>query len=142
VNFDQDDVRNLALCAWKEARGEGIGGVYAVMHVICNRVNSPGFPKTVHDVIYQKNAFTSMSVPSDPEFNLEPPDTDPVWRAALADAPSVLGGDDDPTLGARYYANLKNVTSGWFTRTISGPDGAGTPEHPFTVKIGKHSFYK
>lgn len=135
--FDDNDVHSLALCAWKEARGNGISGCVYVMHSVVNRVDTPGFPKTIHDVIYQKNAFTSMSVPSDPEFNLEPKSNDPVWLACLADAPEVLKGADDPTLGAVYYSNEENVTSGWYKRNI-----IDSGLHPITVKYGQHTFRK
>jgi hypothetical protein len=50
--------------------------------------------------------------------------------------------DIDPTKGAHYYANLKNIDKGgWFERVISGPNGAGTPEHPLLTVIGHHTFY-
>jgi|SRR5579863_1507704 len=136
MTYDQTDVQNMALCAWKESRGDGIGACYAQMHVVMNRVKAPDFPKTVHDVIYQKNAFTSMSVPTDPEYNLVPPADDAVWQACLTDAPNVLGGDDDPTGGAVWYSNEKNVTSGWYKDNIE------TAAHPITVVIGHHTFRK
>ena len=37
MTYDQDDLDSIALCAWKEARGEGTPGMLAVMHVIYNR---------------------------------------------------------------------------------------------------------
>jgi len=134
---DLNDLHSLALVAWKEARGEGIQGCRAVMHLVENRVGHPGFASTLHDVIYGKNQFTSMSVPSDPEFNLEPAANDVIFRACMTLAHS-LESDPDPTLGAHYYANLKYVTSGWFERNIvSDP-----VNHPVTVKIGNHTFYR
>ena len=137
MTYDQDDVQNVALCSWKEARGDGIAACYYVMHVIVNRVGKPGFAHTVHDVIYGKNQFSSMSIPTDLEYNLQPPATDPVWIACLADAPNVLGGDDDPTKGAIWYANPKTATSGWFATNI-----AGNPVlHPVLCTIGHHVFY-
>lgn len=143
MNFDNLDVDNLALVTWKEARGEGLEGCRAVMHVIVNRVGAKDFPTTLHNVIYQKNAFTSMSVSSDPEFNLKPNVGDTIYAACENLAQLVLSGrDPDVTNGAHYYANLKNTTSGWFFRNISGPDGKGTREHPVTVTIGHHTFYR
>lgn len=137
MQYDQNDVHNLALVAWKEARNGGISSCYYVMHVICNRVAAPGFPKTIHDVIFQKNAFSSMTVPSDPEFSLQPPAQDPIWLACLVDAPNVLSGDDDPTKGALYYANEANIQfNGWYARNIIGrPD-----LHPVTVVYGQHTY--
>jgi spore germination cell wall hydrolase CwlJ-like protein len=134
--MDANDVHSLALCAWKEARGEHVDGCRAVMHVIRNRVGAPGFAHTLHDVIYGKNQFTSMSVPSDPEFNLEPSSGDGVFAECLAIAEGIEG-DPDLTNGARYYANVKNVTSGWFFRAIIGDPAA----HPIVAQVGHHTFY-
>lgn len=139
------DVQNLALVAWKEARGEGIDGCCAVMHVIVNRVGHPGFAATLHDVIYGRNQFTSMSVPSDPEFNLAPntPESgalnDYIYAQCLSVAQSMLGGYlADETKGAHYYANLHEIEQGgWFERNIvSNPEG-----HPVTAIIGHHTFF-
>lgn len=142
MEYDDNDVHNMALCIWKEARGEGPLGMRAVAHVIKNRVGAIGFPKNLHDVIYQKNAFTSMSVPSDPEFNLIPPPGDPQFGCCLTLCSLVLsGGDEDLTDNAHYYENAATATSGWFGRVIAGPDGLGTPNHQFTGQIGKQKFY-
>lgn len=139
MTFDSTDVNNLALVTWKEARGEGPVGCRAVMHVIFNRVGTPGFAHTLHDVIYGKNQFTSMSVSSDPEFNLTPADNDVIYKACQNLAQSVLSGSDtDCTNGAHYYANLKNTTSGWFFTHIVND----TVNHPVTATIGHHTFFK
>ncbi len=136
VAYDDNDKHSLGLCAWKEARNQTIIGMRAVMSVILNRVGAPGFAHTLHDVIYGKNQFTSMSVPSDPEFNLEP--SGGMWDAAQALADQVLDGSlPDNTNGAHYYANLRTATSGWFfDHIVSRPD-----EHPVTATIGAHTFY-
>jgi N-acetylmuramoyl-L-alanine amidase len=138
--YDENDVTSAALCAWKEARGDGSTGMHAVLHVLKNRVESYGlgFAKTLHDVIYGKNQFTSMSVPSDPEFNLSPAH-DTMYTAALTLAGVVLNtDDDDPTGGAHYYENAETANSGWFARVIV----ADTVNHPKTVQILHHTFYK
>lgn len=139
MTFDNADVDSLALVSWKEARGEGLEGCRAVMHVIANRVGAVGFPHTLHDVIYQKNAFTSMSVPSDPEFNLVPKVGDVIYAACEHLAELVLSGEDiDITNGAHYYANLKTATSGWFFDHIINDK----INHPQTAVIGHHTFFK
>src|SRR5208282_5429581 len=72
MTYDQDDLDSLALCAWKEARGEGTPGMLAVMHVIYNRAlawygaNDPEAKimgldietEAVHHAVYAKNQFT------------------------------------------------------------------------------------
>jgi spore germination cell wall hydrolase CwlJ-like protein len=136
---DDQDIANLALVAWKEARGEGFEGCRAVMHVIINRVGFPGFAYTLHDVIYGKNQFTSMSVTSDPEYNLSPGPGDGVYNSCKELAKIILnGGDPDSTNGAHYYANLKYTTSGWFfNHIVNNPT-----EHPQVGVIGHHTFFK
>jgi N-acetylmuramoyl-L-alanine amidase len=142
MEYDNNDVYSMALCVWKESRGEGTIGMQAVAHVIKNRIGAVGFPKTLHDVIFQKNAFTSMSVASDPEFNLIPPPGDTQFAYCATLCPQVLNGaDPDPTDGAHYYENAATATSGWFGRVIAGPDGNGTEEHPFLEQVGHQRFY-
>ena len=145
--FDESDIRSAALCAWKEARGEGNDGMCAVLHVLNNRTAAPGFAKTLHDVIYGKNQFTSMSVPSDPEFNLEPGADDESFGAALKMATEMFAVNalppgsipsTDPTRGAHYYANLHEIDSdGWFYKDIV----LESHFHPVTAQIGKHTFF-
>ena len=141
---DPSDIASLALCAWKEARGEGLEGIIAVMHVIGNRAvagRRKGFASTIHGVIYGKNQFTSMSVPSDPEFNLIPEPDDPTYEQCVGYAKQMLSAGavlDDPTKNALYYANLHNIpTDGWFYRNIV----LNTQMHPITAQIGKHTFF-
>ena len=143
MSYDSNDISSAALCTWKEARGEGVDGMRAVLHCIVNRVGAPGFAHTLHDVIYGKNQFTSMSVPSDPEFNLDPTnddDDDPafIWSEAQRLATEVLnGGDIDITLAAHYYANEAHVGDGWYRKNV-----IDNPEHPVTVVLGNHTFRK
>lgn len=142
---DEADIHSMALCVWKEARGEGSFGMRAVAHVIKNRIGYPGFAHTLHDVIYGKNQFTSMSVPSDPEFNLIPPPGDHYFAYALSICPLVVtesASEPDITNGAHYYENAETATSGWFGRVIAGPDGLGTSGHKFLEQIGKQKFYE
>jgi len=136
MQYDSDDVDNLALVAWKEARGDGDTAMQAVMHVIVNRVLSVGFPKTVHEAIYQQNAFSSMSISTDPEYNLQPLNGDKQFEFCQNLAPDVLSGADmDNTKHAIYYANEAHITSGWYKRVIMD-----SGRFPVTVIIGKQTF--
>lgn len=136
--YDDNDIHSAALCAWKEARGEGAPGMQAVLCVLKNRVGFTGFRQDLHDVIYGKNQFTSMSVPSDPEFNLEPVANDELFGTAMSLAKGVFDGSlGDITKGAHYYANLHTASSGWFYDHIV----LNTKEHPLTNQIGRHTFF-
>lgn len=55
-----EDVDLLALVTMAEAEGESEYGQRLVIDTILNRVDHEKFPDTIKDVIYQKNAFTSM----------------------------------------------------------------------------------
>jgi spore germination cell wall hydrolase CwlJ-like protein len=129
------DYGMAALTAWREARDQGPAGMAAVLHVMANR--SATWGKTPYQVVTQPNQFSSMTVRGDVNSVLWPCPTD--MASMLAMAQTVLdGGEDDPTQGALYYANLDLTTSKWFTENI-----VGQPKwHPVTVKIGKHTFFK
>lgn len=73
TNYDQDDLNKAISCVWKEARGDGHAAMNAVAHVIFNRGGATGFAKTLHEVIYGKNQFSSMSICADREYNLGAP---------------------------------------------------------------------
>src|SRR5579864_1701829 len=143
MDFDESDIRSAALCAWKEARGEGADGMRAVLHVLRNRVGFTGFAYSLHDVIYGKNQFTSMSVPSDPEFPPQPDEDDQVFTEALTMAQTIFHGAEpdelpDPTSGAHYYANLHNVSrDGWFYKNVV----LDSRSHAVTAQIGRHTFF-
>lgn len=133
----------LAMCAWKEARGEQEEGCLAVMHVIYNRMKS--WRQTIQHVILGPNQFSSMSIPSDPQYKtgMDPHDavySDPLYRKLLTDGGSILNGtNDDETNGALYYANLDDIEKGgWFERCILDDPA----RHPLLVKIEHHSFFK
>lgn len=140
LTYDIDDVHSLALCTWKEARGEGNDGLRAVMHVIRNRAIRwyAKYDHPIHYAVYAKNQFTSMSVPSDNQYNLEPKDDDAEYTHCIVLSPVVLDGvDTDVTNGALYYARLEFVTSGWFkTNIMERPD-----LHPIKATIGHQVFY-
>lgn len=58
--MSQKDIELIALVTMAEAEGEPEHGQRLVISTILNRVDSNRFPDTVHGVIYQKNAFSSM----------------------------------------------------------------------------------
>ena len=139
----------MALCLWREARGDGFDGMHAVANVIVNRANKH---KTTCDVQVMKPwQFTSMTDPHDPEFTLLPPADDPQWLMAQgltkAAKASVL---EDITKGSTmYYAPLGMTGSnvGAIPVLINGverpfPKGWGSPDlYQFQVQIGKQLFF-
>lgn len=61
-SMSQEDIELIALITMAEAEGECEEGKRLVIDTILNRVDSElsYFPDTVHDVIYQKNAFEAV----------------------------------------------------------------------------------
>lgn len=58
-NNDRDkQVTCLALAVYYEARGEPLEGQKAVAAVVMNRVNSPRFPDTACEVVFQPRQFS------------------------------------------------------------------------------------
>ena len=60
IGITDEDIDLLTLVTMAEAEGESERGKRLVISTILNRIDSEHFPDTIEDVIYQKNAFTSM----------------------------------------------------------------------------------
>src|SRR4051812_40474848 len=83
--FDADDLQLLALCIWREARGEPIESKMGIAQVIHNRIAlapREGFHNSVRGTILAPHAFTSFSV-GDPNSVKFPQDMDKSWRECL-----------------------------------------------------------
>lgn len=127
----------LRLAGWREARGDGLKAVTAVIMVLFHRAGHIGFAETIAECVLGENQISSMSIVSDPEFFLKPEDNDPIWQATEAIVDS-LGAIPDPSNGALFYANLKNIQpGGWFQRVIL--DFPQT--HPILAVIQKQTFF-
>lgn len=59
--LSQEEIELIVLVTMAEAEGEPVEGKRLVIDVILNRMDHDRFPDTVHDVVYQRNQFTSMS---------------------------------------------------------------------------------
>ena len=115
-----DELYLMARMISAEARGEPYVGQVAVGAVILNRVESPQFPNTIAEVLYQPGAFSALL---DGQF--DQPIADSAYRAAR----DALNGSD-PSGGAVYYYNPVTSTSKWiFSRET-------------ITTIGKHVFAK
>lgn len=130
----------LAICLWREARGEGLEGMRAVAHVIRNRVNR--WKQDWDQVIAGRNQFSSMTVSGDSQLVVWPDDDDPMFKQVYLMSWDIFKGQNpDPTNGSLYYANINLATkpgfSPWFLREIMGKPA----EHPVRATIGRHTFY-
>lgn len=114
----RSDVVLLAQVIEAEAAGEPYSGKVAVGAVIINRTKSPNFPRTIPGVIYERDAFESVS---NGQY------LQPVTTEALQAATEAVGGAD-PAGGALYFWNPSHSSSEWvYTRNI-------------TTRIGDHVF--
>ncbi len=58
--LSREDIELIAVVTMAESEGECEEGKRLVIDTILNRMDSPYFPDTVHDVVYQKSQFSSM----------------------------------------------------------------------------------
>lgn len=93
----------LALCIWREARGESVEAQRGVAWVILNRAAKPSWwGKDIVSVVLAPSQFSSFNK-GDPNSLLFPSSADPVFREIV-----LLAADpgDDPTSGATSYNSL------------------------------------
>lgn len=115
----------LATALYFEARGEPIEGQVAVAEVILNRVDSPGYPRSICGVVHQGGQF-SYTFDGQPDTIREKAAfqrAGKIAAAMLAGAPRAL------TQGATHF-HTRAVRPGWAHR------------FPRTAAIGGHLFYR
>lgn len=126
-----DNAHLLALCIFREARGEKFLGKRGVACVVRNRVNARSyFGHDYPSVILKPWQFSSFNN-SDPNHTVWPADGEESWMDSLAEANEVLGGCDDVTNGALFY----------FSQPLTQPPPAWGAVIP-TASIGHLSFWK
>ena len=114
----------LARNVYYEARGEAIAGQYAVAEVTMNRKASPYYPKTVCDVVYQKEAFSWTG-----QRGLETP-SGAEWQRARKVAEEVYYQKRAPTLQGVTHFHATYVRPDW------------SKERQRVARIGRHVFYR
>lgn len=115
---DRNSVYLMAQVIEGEAADEPYEGKVAVGAVILNRTESPDFPHTIPGVIYETDAFESVS---NGQY------LRPVSKESLDAAIDALNGRD-PTGGALYFWNPEKATSPWVW------------SRPIITRIGGHVF--
>lgn len=100
----------LALCIWREARGESMRGKRLVASTIRNRVEDPRWPDTYAGVVTQKWQFSSFNA-GDPNALLFPVPGDAAWAECVAMAYAELSADE-PFSSANHY-HTANVSPSW-----------------------------
>ena len=119
--YNDDELDILYRIAWAEARGEDDKGIILVVNVIMNRVNSPKFPNTIRDVIFQPRQFTPIT---NGAFDRATPDQcikDAVHRA--------LHGEDH-SRGALFFRTIRGAEGSWHETALTA-----------LFDYGAHRFY-
>jgi len=129
MNWNEFDKWCAALCAWREARGEGRDGIRAVLHVIKNRADASR--KSWAQIVYAHLQFSSMTYGQDPQLSNVPVSPDPAFADCYEIADTISGGGDfDLTNGATHYFNPDIVLPSWAASMTK------------VASIGHHDFYK
>jgi N-acetylmuramoyl-L-alanine amidase len=115
---DRASVNLLAQVIEGEAADEPYQGKVAVGAVILNRIESGDFPNTIPGVIYERDAFESVS---NGQFQR------PLSQDSMNAAIEALNGSD-PTGGALYFWNPAKASSQWVW------------SRPIVTQIGRHVF--
>ena len=103
----------LALCVWREARGESGRGKQLVAQTIENRVTDPRWPDTYVEVITQPWQFSAFNK-NDPNALLFPKETDPSWAACVRAADAVIAAAEPFTMANHYVVDALRPRPAWF----------------------------
>lgn len=123
----------LALCVWREARGETVKGKQLVAQVIVNRCTDAlhRWPRTVPAVITQPWQFSSFNK-DDANALLYPAEADSSWPDCVQAADialSTLTGSLAPTTSANHYH-------------VAGLDPSWRDATKVVATEGHHVFYR
>ena len=116
----EEDIELLALVAMAEAEGESLEGKRLVIDTVLNRVDSPNWPNTIREVLYQPNQFVAMTNGRADLFTVEGAEIpDEVWEIVCEE------------LKSRTNTEVVYFTAGGYGQY-------GTP----LFKVGNHYFCK
>ncbi|KAL3886379.1 hypothetical protein ACJMK2_026377 [Sinanodonta woodiana] len=132
------NINLVARVVFGEARSETNAGQLAMTYTVVNRVNTPGFPKTVPDVLNQKynngrHQYNTLdSRKHDQEWQAEKARNTKTYRRAVNAATDALcGTKPDPTSGATFFCTKFNCT-----KRFENKNFVVTKE----IRIGNHYF--
>jgi N-acetylmuramoyl-L-alanine amidase len=116
----------LALCVWREARGETPKGRRLVAQTILNRTRDKRWPNTVTGVVLQPWQFSSFNK-TDPNATLFPSATDVSWPDCVAAADDAFMVSPPITTANHYH--------------VIGLDPAWRDATKVVATEGHHVFY-
>src|SRR5215210_7568068 len=101
---------SLALCVYREARGESMIGKLLVAQTIENRVVDARWPDTYIGVITQPLQFSAFNK-SDPNVTVFPKEDDLAWLDCVAIADTVIAAPTPFTFSNHYH--VKGLNPQW-----------------------------
>ena len=118
--YNAEDLHWLSRIIYAESGNQPLEGMIAVGNVVLNRVASPAFPNTVHDVIFQRNQFTPASSGS---INRTPSEQAVIAAKLCLDGANTAGS-------ALYFVNPRVSPNSWAARNCT-----------HVATIGAHAFF-
>lgn len=121
----------LALCVWREGRGEGSAARLGILWVMLNRSHTRRL--SIEEVILQPKQFSSFNA-GDPNVSKFPSPANPAEWVAFQQICELIGspGVSDPTSGATHYHSIPPTQ----------PFPKWADPKALTVTIGAFRFYK
>lgn len=118
------ECRVLAEAGYYEARSEPDVGVVSVMHVVLNRVKTPGrWGSTIKDVVYARKQFTYTTDGSLRQGMREKKQVERMLEFAY----DVLHGNIESPVGKATHYHTTSVSPNWGL--------------PYVMHVGNHIFY-
>ena len=117
-----DELDILHRIVWAEARGEDARGQQLIVNVIMNRVNSPGFPDTLRDVVFQPGQFSPIA---NGAFERATPDQ------RIRDAVQAAISGEDNSQSATFFRALRGAEGSWHEQNLKR-----------LFEHGAHRFYR
>lgn len=103
-----------------ESGNQSLIGKIAVGNVVLNRVNSPMFPNSVYNVVFQSNQFTPVA---NGTIYLEPNEESVIAAKLCLDGANTAGT-------SLYFVNPRSSPNSWASRN-----------RPYVATIGSHAFF-
>lgn len=116
--YDEDTLYWLSRIISAESGNQILEGKIAVGNVVLNRVNSPLFPDTIYDVLYQKNQFS------------------PAGNGTLKKTPN-----SDSVLAAKLVMDGTQIVPNALFFSRAGMSCYASKNRPYITTIGAHAFY-
>ena len=109
LSVTPEELDILHRIVWAEARGEDALGQQLVVNVIMNRVNSPDFPDTIRDVVFQPGQFTPIT---NGAFDRATPDQ------RMRDAVQAALDGADNSRGALFFRTIRGAEGSWHEQAL------------------------